>query len=313
LKAQFWQEKKVLVTGAGGFVGSNLVPLLKTTNAKIVAVDHSDYDLEEQTQVRDLLSDVKPDIVFHLAGLVGGIMANKKRPAEFSYNNLIMGAMMLHESQAFGVQKYITLIGSCSYPGEISRAIHEDDLWNGYPQEESAPYSVAKKMAVVLAQSYRRQYGFNAIVLVPGNIYGPHDNFDLKTSHVTPALISKFLTAKERDVDEVSAWGTGRPVRDFLYIGDACNAIMKSAENYSGEGIINIASGVPTSIKELVETVAKKTGYIGRINWDKSMPDGQAVKLLNVDRMHKSLDFKSKTSLAEGIGKTVDWFIHEHN
>jgi GDP-L-fucose synthase len=308
LDAQFWQGKRVLVTGANGFVGSNLLPLLNETDAEIVAVNHADYDLEEQSQVRTLLADAKPDIVFHLAGLVGGILANRNRPAEFSYNNLIMGAMMMHECQTMGIQKYITLIGSCSYPGEISTAIHEDDLWKGYPQEESAPYSIAKKMSVVLAQSYRQQYDFDAIVLVPGNIYGPHDNFDLETSHVTPALIKKFLAAKEDNVEEVTAWGTGRPVRDFLYIGDACNAIMKGAESYSDGDIINIASGIPTSIKELVETVADKTGYKGSIIWDKSMPDGQSVKLLNVDRMQNILGFTPAHTLADGIEKTVAWY-----
>jgi len=304
----FWSGRRVLVTGAHGFVGRNLMPLLRETGAVIVAPPREEYDLSEQADVRRVLADVRPEIVLHLAALSGGILANKERPAQYCYQNLIMGTTMLHESWAAGVRKYVTLIGGCSYPATAPSPIRETELWNGYPQAESAPYSIAKKMAVVQAEAYRRQYGFDAVVLVPGNLYGPWDNFDLNASHVIPALVRKFLEARDSGQAEVVAWGTGRPVRDFIYVADACEAILRATARYNGADIINISSGVPTTIRELVEAVAALTGYEGTVRWDTSKPDGQPLKGFDVTRMREWLEYQPPTSLQEGLRRTIAWF-----
>jgi len=304
-----WAGRKVLVSGATGFVGSNLVPLLQQTGCELVTPSHDDYDLLEQAQVQRMLENHRPDIVIHLAGLVGGIGANKARPADFCYQNLIMGTMMLHESWRIGAHKYITLIGGCSYPAHAPSPIKETELFNGMPQAESAPYSLAKAMSVIQAQAYRRQHGFNAIVLVPGNIYGPHDNFDLDNSHVIPALIRKFIEAKNANKPHVAAWGTGRPTRDFVYVADACEAILVAAEKYDGGDIINLSSGHTVSIKELTETVAELTGFQGKVVWDATKPDGQLYKGFDAARMKELLGYECHTSLREGLKKTIEWYL----
>ena len=304
----FWIAKRVLVTGASGFVGSNLRPLLKDTGCELICPSRRDYDLLEQQQVRRMFSDTRPHIVLHLAGLIGGILANKERPADFLYQNLLMGTIVLHEAWRAGAHKYITLMGGCSYPALAPSPIKETELWKGYPQTESAPYSLAKAMSSVQAEAYRRQYGLNAIVLVPGNLYGPHDNFNLRNSHVIPALIRKVHEAKINGLDEIVMWGTGRPVRDFVYITDACQAILLAAENYNGSDLINISSGVPTTIKELVETVVAYGGFQGRILWDITKPDGQMVKGYDVSRMRGRLGYEPPTSLQEGLRQTIAWF-----
>jgi GDP-L-fucose synthase len=304
----FWSGRRVLVTGATGFVGRNLVPLLQATGCVLLTPTRKDYDLQEQAAVRRMLADTRPDLVLHLAALSGGIMANKEKPADYCYQNLFMGATMLHECWRSGVQKYVTLIGGCSYPAQAPNPIRETELWNGYPQPESAPYSIAKKMSVVQAEAYRRQHGFDAVVLVPGNLYGPWDNFDLQASHVIPALVRKYHEARHGGHDEVVAWGTGRPVRDFVYVGDACEAILIAAEKYSAADIINISSGVPVTIRELVETIAELTGYTGRICWDSTKPDGQMFKGFDVTRMREWLGYTPRTPLREGLRKTIAWF-----
>ena len=301
--------KRVLVTGGSGFVGSNLIPFLKKAGAVVSAPDRAEYDLMRQLDVVRMFEDLRPEIVFHLAAYVGGILANRDKPADFCYRNLFLGAEVIHQAQQTGVKKYITLMGGCSYPAHAPSPIEEIQLWQGYPQSESAPYSLAKAMAQELAKAYRRQYGLNAIVLVPGNIYGPHDNFDLQGSHVIPALIRKYIEAKERGDAEVVAWGSGKPLRDFIYIGDVCEAILLAAQTYDGSDLINISSGQRTSIRELVDLVAELTGFQGRVVWDTTKPDGQMDKGFAVERMKKILGFTPRISLRGGLQKTIDWFL----
>jgi GDP-L-fucose synthase len=303
------KKQKVLVTGASGFVGRNLVELMRARRIEPLTPARADFDLREQTQVRRMLAELKPDVVFHLAGLVGGIGANRERPADFNYENLIMGTMMLHECWRAGVKKYVTLLGGCSYPANAPNPIKETELFQGYPQVESAPYSLAKAMSVVQASAYRAQYGFNAIALVPGNVYGPHDNFGLHSSHVIPALIRKFLAAKEARAPEVVVWGTGRPVRDFVYVTDACEAILLAAETHDRPDIINISSGVPVTIGELTGTIAELTGYPGKVTWDTTKPDGQMMKGFDVTRMKQVLGHECRTPLREGLRKTIGWAL----
>ena len=306
------KDASVLVTGASGFVGRNLVELMRARGIKPVTPKRASFDLLEQTQVRRLLAETKPEVVFHLAGLVGGIGANRDRPAEFNYQNLMIGAMALNEAWRAGVKKFVTLMGGCSYPAKAPSPIKETELFNGYPQKESAPYSLAKAMSAVQAQSYRQQYGFNAIVLVPGNLYGPHDNFDLNNSHVIPALIRKYTEAKNSGAREVVAWGSGKPVRDFVYVKDACEAILLAAEKYDGADLINISSGQPVTIKELTEMIAELVGFEGRVVWDASKPDGQMEKGFDVTRMKQLLGFECRTSLREGLRQTIAWFTENN-
>ena len=302
-------DKRVLVTGGSGFVGSNLIPLLKKAGALVSAPDRLKYDLLRQRDVRRMFEDIKPEVVFHLAAYVGGILANRDKPADFCYRNLFLGAEVIHQAQMAGVQKYITLMGGCSYPAHAPSPIQETELWQGYPQPESAPYSLAKAMAHELAKAYRSQYGLNAIVLVPGNIYGPYDNFDLEGSHVIPALIRKYVEAKERGDKEVMAWGSGKPLRDFIYVGDVCDAILLAAQDYDSPELINISSGQRISIRELVELVAELIDFRGQVVWDTSKPDGQMDKGFAVERMKEVLRYTPHTNLKEGLRKTLDWFL----
>lgn len=304
----FWRGKRVLVTGASGFVGRNLVPMLGGAGCELFVPDRASYDLLEQSRVRQLIADVRPEIVLHLAALSGGILANKAYPADFCYQNLAINTSVLHESWLGGVSKFVTLIGGCSYPADAPNPIREADMWNGYPQPESAPYSLAKRMSIVMAEAYRRQHGFDAVVLVPGNLYGPHDNFDLNNSHVIPATIRKFYEAATRGDSEIVAWGTGAPVRDFIFVRDACEVILHAAETYSGAEIVNLSSGVPTTIRELVETVAELTGFRGEVRWDASKPDGQLYKGFDVTRMQALLGYRCPTSLRQGLAETIEWF-----
>lgn len=307
-----WNGVRGLVTGGTGFVGTNLLPKLRALGCRIIAPSRAECDLLEQDQVRRLFKDVRPEVVFHLAGLVGGILANKRSPAEYCHQNLLMGTLVLRESWKSGVAKYITLIGGCSYPAKAPSPISESSLWEGYPQAESAAYSLAKRMALVEAQAYRQQHGFDAIVLAPGNLYGPHDNFDLENSHVIPALIRKFSEAQERKQPEVVVWGTGRPTRDFVYVADACEAILLAAQRYSGPEVINISSGQPVTIRELVETVREQVGYGGRVSWDATKPDGQMEKAFDVSRMREWLGYECRTGLRDGLRKTMDWLSANH-
>ncbi len=305
-------NKKILVTGASGFLGHHVCEVLTSRGLPFEGPTHQEYDLTEQAGVRRMFQELHPQVVFHIAGYVGGILANKQYPADFFYQNLMMNTMVQHEAYKAGVQKLITLIGGCSYPALAPNPIREESLWEGYPQVESAAYSVAKKMLVVQSEAYRRQFGFNGIVLVPGNVYGPYDNFNLTNAHVIPALIRKVFEAKREGKKRFEVWGSGKPVRDFIYARDAAEAIVLAAEAYDGEEIINISSGQPTTIRELVETIVSLTGFAGDLIWDMSKPDGQMFKLFDITRMQTILGYQAPTSLKGGLKSTIDWFANNY-
>jgi GDP-L-fucose synthase len=311
-KSAGWKGRRVLVTGGGGFVGSNVVPQLTALGCEVSAPTRADYNLLEQQQVRRMFADIRPEITFHLAARSAGILANTRFPAEFCYENLLMNTCVLHEAYQAGVSKYVTLIGGCSYPGDAPSPIREEELWNGYPQADSAPYALAKRMDVVMAAAYRQQYGFDAIVLLAGNLYGPGDNFNLESSHVIPATIRKMVEATERGDKVVTVWGTGAPVRDFVYVGDLCDVMLSEVQTYSSSEIMNISSGVPTSIRELIETVAELCGYRGRLEWDATKPDGQRHKVYDVTRFRARVPGFTPTPLREGLRRTIEWFQREH-
>ena len=302
------QIKKVLVTGGSGFVGKNLQPILAAQYSEVVAPRREEFDLLDANAARNLFETYKPDLVFHLAGKVGGILANRDYPADFCRENMVLAANVIDAAWRAGAKKFVTLIGGCSYPAQALSPIREEELWCGYPQPESAPYSLAKAMSVELCKAYRRQHGFDAIVLVPGNIYGPHDNFDLHSSHVIPALIRKYLEAASTGSNRVTAWGSGKPLRDFVYVKDACEGIALAAQKYSGDKIINISSGTRVSIQQLVETIASLCGFKGEIEWDTSKPDGQMDKGFDVSRMRSMLGFECPTSLRDGLLQTIEWY-----
>jgi len=307
-----WSGKRVLVTGSTGFVGSNLVPMLRAMGCDVIAPTRADYDLLDQQQVRRLFADARPEITFHLAAMVGGIVANKKYPADFCYRNLLMNTCVFHEAYEAGVKKYVTLLGGCSYPAHAPSPIAETELWNGYPQPESASYSLAKRMDVVMGRAYREQYGFDAITLLPGNMYGPRDNFKPESAHVIPGTIRRIVEAMRRGDRVVTVWGTGTPVRDFVYIDDVCDVVLREAQSYSSSEIMNISSGVPTTIRELVETVVELSGYRGRIEWDSSKPDGQRHKVFDISRLLERVSDFRPTPLREGLQRTIEWFRTEY-
>ncbi len=306
------KNKKILVTGANGFLGHHVCDVLASRGLSFESPSHQQYDLTDQAGVRKMFQELPPQVMFHVAGFVGGILANKQYPADFFYQNLMMNTMVLHEAYKAGVEKLITLIGGCSYPAQAPNPIREESLWEGYPQMESAAYSVAKKMLAVQSEAYRRQFGLNGIVLVPGNIYGPYDNFNLTNAHVIPALIRKVFEAKRAGKKRFEVWGSGKPVRDFIYARDAAEGIVLAAEAYDDDEIINISSGQPTSIRELVETIVNLTGFEGDLVWDTSKPDGQMFKLFDVTRMRTVLNYDPPTSLKEGLRITIDWFAKNY-
>lgn len=305
---------KILVTGSTGFLGHHLMPRLQEhfPNAEIIGLGRRDGDLLEPGTPAALLKKFQPDCVVHMAAKSGGIITNKKRPADFFYENLVMNTHTLHESWKAGVKKFITFMGGCSYPSNAQSPIGEDQMWNGYPQIESAGYSVAKKMLITQAWAYRVQHGFNAIVLIPGNVYGEWDNFNLEESHVIPALIRKYLEAQERGDATITAFGTGRPTRDFVYAGDVAATIPWFMKNYNSSEPVNISAGRRISIRELAETVKKVTGFAGEIVWDTSKPDGQIDKIFDVTQLN-SLGLSCNTTLEEGLRRTTQWFLQARN
>lgn len=305
----FWQGKRVVVTGGAGFLGGFVVEVLRHRGATQIVVPRSrEYDLREVDAIRRLLTEVRPDMVIHLAANVGGIGANRARPAEFFYNNLMMGVQLLHESWRFGVPKFVAIGTICAYPKVAPLPFQEAALWDGYPEETNAPYGLAKKMMLVQSQTYRAQYGYNSIFLLPVNLYGPRDNFDPAASHVIPALIRKCEEAKARGDDQIVVWGDGSPTREFLYVEDAAAGIVLAAERYNDSQPINLGSGYEISIQELVHTIGRLTGFTGKIVWDTSQPNGQPRRRLDVSRARELFGFAAQVSFADGLQRTIDWY-----
>jgi len=303
------RNKRIAVTGGAGFLGTQVVRKLAERGYQSIVVPRSkDYDLVDNEAVKRLYHDSKPDIVIHLAARVGGIGANKENPGKFFYDNLIMGVQMMEQGRLFGVEKFVAAGTVCAYPKYIPIPFKEEDLWNGYPEETNAPYGLAKKMLLVQAQSYRKQYGFNAIYLLPVNLYGPGDNFDLESSHAIPALIRKCVDAIENNEREVVAWGTGKPTREYLYIEDAAEGIILATEKYNKPGPVNLGSGFEISIRDLASLIAKLAGFKGQITWDTSRPDGQPRRLFDSSKAEKEFGFKAKMNFEEGLRKTVEWY-----
>jgi GDP-L-fucose synthase len=317
-----------LVTGGSGFLGSFVVEKLQERGCKEIFVPRStDYDLVEMEAVKRVYKDARPDIVIHLAARVGGIGANRENPGKFFYDNLMMGVQLMEVGRQVGIEKFVAIGTVCAYPKFTPVPFKEEDIWNGYPEETNAPYGLAKKMLLVQAQAYRQQYGFNAIYLLPVNLYGPRDNFDPESSHVIPALIRKCLEAKHFQAKaevkaqstqpkpepqpghSVTVWGTGKPTREFLYVEDAAEGILLATEKYNKPDPVNLGTGFEISIKDLVEIIARLTGFKGEIIWDPSKPDGQPRRMLDTSKAEKEFGFRAKTSFQEGLQKTIDWYI----
>ncbi len=322
----FWRDKRVLVTGGAGFLGSFVVDKLRKRGAAQIIIPRSrEYDLRDLQAVRHLFGDAaaSPDplspiskrsslIVIHLASRVGGIGANRARPAEFFYDNLIMGAQILHESKRANAVKFVTIGTVCSYPLHTPLPFKEENLWNGYPEETNAPYGVAKKILLVQSKAYRQQYGFNSVALLSVNLYGPHDNFDRETSHVIPALIRKFVEAHRRGDDRVVVWGSGSPTREFLYVEDAALGILLAAERYNESNPVNLGSGIEIAIRDLANKIAQLTGFQGKIVWDPSKPDGEPRRCLDTSKATQLFGFTAMTPFEQGLRKTIEWYKVAH-
>jgi GDP-L-fucose synthase len=305
----FWQDKRVCVTGGAGFLGSFVTRKLQDRGVKEIFVPTIEkYDLVQIDSIKQMYDDSKPDIVIHLAAMVGGIGANLDHPADFFYGNLMMGVQLIHEAWLRGVQKFVALGTICAYPKFTPVPFKEDDLWNGYPEETNAPYGLAKKMLLVQSQAYRQQYGFNSIFLMPVNLYGPRDNFNPQSSHVIPALIKKCMEAKAANLSSIEVWGDGSPTREFLYVEDAAEGILLAAEKYNGSEPVNLGSGMEISIKDLVTLIARLTGFEGELIWDKSKPNGQPRRRLNVERADREFGFTARVNFEEGLRRTIEWY-----
>lgn len=302
-------SKRICVTGGTGFLGSFLVQSLREGGCKdVFVVRHEDYDLTQEAGVKRLFQDARPQVLFHLAAMVGGIGANREHPGSFFYANAIMGIQLLEYARRFGVEKSVVVGTVCSYPNLAPIPFREESLWDGYPEVTNAPYGIAKKILLVQCQAYREQYGMNAIYLLPGNIYGPKDNFDPASSHVIPAIIHMMLEAKARRNNKVVCWGDGTPTREFLFVRDAARGIVKAAQHYDGADPVNLGSGEETSIRDLAEMLAEMCGYTGRIFWDTSKPNGQPRRKLDTSRAEQFFGFRAETPLRAGLTETIEWY-----
>ena len=307
-KALDLATKRICVTGGAGFLGTHLIRRLKEHGAKEIFVPQfPEYDLVREADIIRMIDTAKPDIIIHLAAKVGGIGANR----EFFYDNLMMGVQLIHQSWLKGVEKFVAIGTICAYPKYTPIPFKEEDLWNGYPEEPNAPYGLAKKMLLVQSQSYREQYGYNSIFLLPVNLYGPGDNFNPASSHVIPALIRKYLEAKEQGANEIVAWGDGSPTREFIYVEDAAEGITLATQKYNSSEPVNIGSSFEISIKDLTETIARLTGFNGSIRWDTTKPNGQPRRKLDTTRAREAFGFEAKTDFEEGLKRTIAWYANE--
>ena len=311
-KALNLATKRICVTGGAGFLGTHLIRRLKEHGAREIFVpQYPEYDLVREADIIRLIDTAKPDIIIHLAAKVGGIGANREKPGEFFYDNLMMGVQLIHQSWLKGVEKFVAIGTICAYPKYTPIPFKEEDLWNGYPEETNAPYGLAKKMLLVQSQSYREQYGYNSIFLLPVNLYGPGDNFNPASSHVIPALIRKYLEAKEQGANEIVAWGDGSPTREFIYVEDAAEGIALATQKYNSSEPVNIGSSFEISIKDLTETIARLTGFNGSIRWDTTKPNGQPRRKLDTTRAREAFGFEAKTDFEEGLKRTIAWYANE--
>ena len=302
-------QPRVLVTGGNGFLGRQVTGVLAERGyAHVLAPRSAEYDLTRQDAVQALVRDTRPDVVIHLAAVVGGIAATRAHPGEFFYKNLTMGVHLMEEARLAGVAKFVALGTICAYPKFTPLPFQEENLWDGYPEETNAPYGLAKKMLLVQSQAYRQEYGFNSIYLLPVNLYGPGDNFDPASSHVIPALIKKCVDAVEERADHVEVWGTGKATREFLYVRDCAEGIVAAMERYDDPDPVNLGSGMEISIKDLVHTIADATGFSGEIRWDETKPDGQPRRMLDTSRAAERFGWRARTGFAEGLRATVDWY-----
>lgn len=304
-----WKSKSVLVTGGHGFLGTGMTAALKRIGCReVINPRRADFDLTSQVDVQRLFDAHKPDVVFHLAGLVGGILPNKERPADFFYENLLMGSFMLHHAWQNGTQKFIAAGAGCGYPEHAPMPLQEKDFWSGFPQSESAPYSLAKRLLTIQSEAYYRQHGFVSVICIPGNVYGPHDNFRLHDAHVIPALVRKFVEAQVEAQPFVEVWGSGKPSRDFVYVDDVVEGMIRAAEHYTRNEIVNISSGVESNITEVCTTLKELTGFGGDIRWNTERPDGQQRRCFDMTKARVDLGFEPRTDLQTGLQKTVNWY-----
>jgi len=309
-----WSNDQIVVTGGAGFLGSFVRERLKARGvpeARITAPRKADYDLTQAVAVERLYRDHRPDVVIHLAAEVGGIGVNRANPGRYFYVNMAMGLHLIEQARISGLKKFVQVGTICAYPKFASVPFKEEDLWKDYPEETNAPYGVAKRSLLVMCEAYRQQYDLKAIYLLPVNLYGPRDNFDLETSHVIPALIRKCIEAKEQKEESIVCWGDGSPTREFLYVDDAAEAIVRATESYDAADPVNLGSGREISIRDLVELIARLTGFAGRVVWDVSKPNGQPRRCLDVSRAKERFGFVSRTGLEEGLRTTIDWYV-EH-
>jgi GDP-L-fucose synthase len=310
----FWSDRRVVVTGGAGFLGSHVVAKLAQRGCREVVVPRTrEYDLRDRDAVVRLYRETQPHLVIHLAAIVGGIGANRASPGRFFYDNAVMGIELLEYARQFAVQKFVGVGTVCAYPKSTPVPFRESDLWNGYPEETNAPYGLAKKMMLVQAQAYRQQYGFNAIYLLPVNLYGPGDNFDLETGHVIPSLIRKCVEAKAQNAGRITLWGDGSPTREFLYVEDAAEGILLAAEHYDGPEPVNLGTGQEISIRELAELIAAEVGFEGEIEWDTSKPNGQPRRCLEVTRARELFGFQATERFRTGMAKTIAWYLAHQN